>query len=101
MSQQMKRDRSRYVQIRLVATYERGGILSWRIQGKEYQDAWDEHSVLEVGELGDVRIPLSVHDVKSMIVQVLHSQLIDETVSVFTDSGGAGPASPEGTTGGQ
>lgn len=40
------RSRSRYRQVRLTATGEISGRVSWSVSAKRLEDAWDEHAVI-------------------------------------------------------
>lgn len=68
---------SRYRQMRLTATQEYSGRVSYRLMAKGLDDAWSEHTVLVQDSLGHPLKPLlSTEDVVALMIEVLREQLL-------------------------
>lgn len=71
-----RRRMSRYRQVRITATLERGGTLSYRVYAKPLNAAWDERACILSGALRGIDPLMSPDDVYAALVQVLLEQTL-------------------------
>lgn len=72
----MRRARSRYRQVRITATLEARGSLTYSVYAKPLNVAWDERQVILRGSLEGVPPLMSPDDVYAALIDVLREQTL-------------------------
>lgn len=69
-----RRAMSRYRQVRITATLEAAGTLSYRVYAKPLNAAWDERACILSGAVQGVSPLMSPDDVYRALIEVLREQ---------------------------
>jgi hypothetical protein len=79
MDIEQHRAKSQYRQLRLVITQELSGLVTYRLHGKEYEEDWNEHTLLLHGQIVHHESIAVLEDAISLCLGILSSQLLPES----------------------
>lgn len=76
MDVEQHRAKSQYRQLRLVITQELSGLVTYRLHGKEYEEDWNDHTLLLHGQIVHHESIAVLEDAISLCLGILQSQLL-------------------------
>jgi hypothetical protein len=71
--------KSQYHQVRLTITQEGSGLVTYRLHGKDYEDDWDQRTLLLHGSIVHHEPIAVLEDAISLCMGILQSQLLPQT----------------------